>query len=1312
MLQLSVFVTPKLVATEAAEIGTYVSLARTIFEDWPRTAAGLRFRVHVPDTAGRDLCLEPLPDPGRQPQLPLAQRSLVWSRLFARVQALLNEEQSLTARLARFEDIRSYPVKDVHEILKNLYVDVARETALAVNRQRIRRQDSVADELQLENLLPDIQHLASDNSFGKLLPFQIHPPCDPPKPCAGQTQTNLQKTFDKAIEFLERKPEPPPTDAIPRTRPQEQLRDVPLDFHARVSQLGEYPALLRELTLVFNFLVPWRPEIGPQGLVFVLIEPTTGDPCQMDLSPLTPCKIKTNYILNQTSRLFASRPDSEEQLRNGLLRIDIPDKYLAMQVDVDSAALKAADFTRNLQEILQSEAADTPTTLAAPSLRSQGISIVKINRGADIPALLERSNNLLRAMERTCEIEVVAEELVRGYRIDVLVEGRSGPHWRSLCKRRVRFIDPELGLPPSEIEGWINPAISEQQLPESDRIRTYVHESICRWDGWSLVAPRPGRAVRDDSQTPQQPNPSLLNTDITPQPGSLPMLRFGYNYRLRARAVDLAGNDMSANSQLPADLSSTLPPSQLPPLKYLRYEPVNSPFLLPKSDLSQSLGETLDHLVLRSNFNTAPRTRPERHVAPPKTSQLMAELHGAFDAAGGGPPRRDRYEMITTHDGTFCSNNNTDDQQVFHNDFESSNLEIPYLPDPLSKGVALHGVPGTTGTYHIAFDGRWPDLKTFRISLVEGSGPPDWERSRRLLKIKLQKAQVARISISSHLDLQDQSRNDLSLLGMWQWAREANPAPSEQDAVAGRLWMLTPARELLLTHAVQQPLIEPTLPSLRVLPRNIGDTFADLQGEMLFHAHSTGKLDLVGEWNECIHDFIKEVPATRKGKAQVFERSITYEGADRLSFGTLAGAADRARHEFKDTKHRLVSYHGIATTRFLEQFVTQNADTVPAAQSQLPLTRETAVATRPVLNILSSARPEAPAVLYIVPMFGWTKPREYKDRSKTKHINRLRKGGGLRVYLAPPWCSSGEGEMLAAVVWPRAPLYVQGPEPRPGDKQSCEREDDLNQGPCAPISPIPEKIRPYTSQWGMDPLWASNTLQRALEVRDFINKEDFRTAAEPMTQFTIEELMPKVPGEYESHCLMEVAPFTPRYDEDRKLWYCDIQMVPTATYYPFVRLALARFQPNSVVERDAERRLIRDCHLSPIVLADFVQLTPTRSATITFVPKKDEIVAVTVKGFGYRDSSVGDRGSEVEVAVERRDKDAATGWNFVPGKVFRLRRIEPGADGTETSWTGEIDLGDDRKSGRFRLVIREYERFYADSSLQDRRVVYADALEL
>src|SRR5690242_14172147 len=96
----------------------------------------------------------------------------------------------------------------------------------------------------------------------------------------------------------------------------------------------------------------------------------------------------------------------------------------------------------------------------------------------------------------------------------------------------------------------------------------------------------------------------------------------------------------------------------------------------------------------------------------------------------------------------------------------------------------------------------------------------------------------------------------------------------------------------------------------------------------------------------------------------------------------------------------------------------------------------------------------------------------------------------------------------------------------------------------------------------------------------------------------------------------------------RKLWYCDIDIDAGNAYFPFIRLALARFQPNSV----------RGAHLSRVVLADFVQLTADRSASISFDGADATALTVAVCGPAPRDPPTGPA-SRVTAAVEVKSVD-------------------------------------------------------------------------
>jgi hypothetical protein len=82
----------------------------------------------------------------------------------------------------------------------------------------------------------------------------------------------------------------------------------------------------------------------------------------------------------------------------------------------------------------------------------------------------------------------------------------------------------------------------------------------------------------------------------------------------------------------------------------------------------------------------------------------------------------------------------------------------------------------------------------------------------------------------------------------------------------------------------------------------------------------------------------------------------------------------------------------------------------------------------------------------------------------------------------------------------------------------------------------------------------------------------------------------------------------------------------------------------------------------------------------------------------------------MELTLETRNRRVGSGWFPVPGSVVRLSP-QPAGNGKESVWSGEVPLQEDFDDEDYRLIIREYERFRADSSLDERRLVYADVLE-
>jgi hypothetical protein len=187
--------------------------------------------------------------------------------------------------------------------------------------------------------------------------------------------------------------------------------------------------------------------------------------------------------------------------------------------------------------------------------------------------------------------------------------------------------------------------------------------------------------------------------------------------------------------------------------------------------------------------------------------------------------------------------------------------------------------------------------------------------------------------------------------------------------------------------------------------------------------------------------------------------------------------------------------------------------------------------------------------------------------------------------------------------------------------------------------------------------------------------------------------------------------------------------------------------------------------LSRVVLAEFAQLAPDRSVSVAFSGDRK---TVTVAVFGAEPSETGvsaglrtdpvpavprfpvvpsgpgpvrpavsgslvlprpgvpagakaDGRNEVEVTVERRAAGDQNDLSWVPEPDAKaVLDVKPPQvrTGQALLWSGTVTLPASGSSTAYRLVIKEYEVFYADASGAflgkriDRRLVYADVLGL
>lgn len=901
-----------------------------------------------------------------------------------------------------------------------------------------------------------------------------------------------------------------------------------------------------------------------------------------------------------------------------------------------------------------------------------------------------------------------SDDIVQGYRMDIAYE-EDPNQWFSLHQRKneYKWYDNQnkahnIEIPETD-EGFIELAMTENPDDPND---VFISETLARWEGWSLSVTRPGFAINEAADDPSPNKRDFVNTDRNVEmkkyafdpnlefkmnmqsksiPGTLPRLRFGKDYRVRIRTVDLAGNSIPLGF-IPESTTDTIRTN----IRYMRYEPLSSPIVLVGNELKD--GEFLESMVIRSNYdqsandyenlNLDEKDFPDysqRYLLPPKNSQMIAEAHGKFEKAMGNNPliAQQIYKLITDHEGLYKRPEKTVEKV-----YQPNEVEIIYLPDPMAAGVALFVSEGFEHTHTQEFSAKmfsffsseelssdktntveipddWYHAKHLRIRLEEGELGSKWNSSERVFTVFLPKGYRTRIKYSTFWREADFKK----MSAIWQMIKEKNPSnltELEKVVRSGQHWMMSPPREFELVHAVQQPVEIPEIKNI-IPDRDFGETFVDLHTKFKVHGESTEKVSIQAKWTEPIDDGISvEINEAQAGRNMISDIEIQYND-DTLTFGTIPelvlipahnqlknmekiqaiplqkhqlrteaefkkdpqpGAvklnktyqlqntkyqkvlADKnaapknlvntvkfdiaeskydfvkmvelrkepLAHHFGDTKHRWVDYQVVGNTRYEEYFTK-----ILKKNPKLSITRESKWVEK--INILSAARPILPEIDYVIPTFEW---RKTQNDDTMRH---RRMGGGLRIYIKRPWYSTGVDEMLGVILPPKPSGNVT-------------------------MTMVGTNTSPYTdyyTHWAIDPILYSVQTEKASP-----QPEDFRL--NPVLDDQLQ-----YPGQ--ENLKAQVAAYPVFFDDDKQMWYADIAIDPKNVYFPFVKLAIARYQPFSVKKEN------RDVCLSPVVLSTFVQLVPERQTTVQFIDKNKSKLKITVEGtiFNERFAKWGNR---------------------------------------------------------------------------------------
>ncbi len=1419
-LKVTVFVSPRLSTDGPPSLPLS---AFPSFVDWPKTFRRLRDEARlVVEVEGSGPVATDL-DPDAPPPDPAT-----WALLFDpdRVGVVTGTFTDLSNRR-----VLTYPTASVVDQILSLYRDVATNSPTTFPPATSGRLAVLGRVLGMIGFNPGEFYKSLDGRFTGGPPGTKGRYFDQAGLSPAQAQ---QLAFVQAQRFYDR---PKTRDPLGPTAIPDPPKPPDFDFHSYCASLGDYPRLLRPLGLAVDLLAKRPVGLGNVGRIRMHV-----DALPSDLGFVAKEQARPWTRFQRQDRRFIPLPrEREGDLADGTLRLENDKVFRVHQIDVDGSALKTINFAGNVSRIAAhlngTQRSMSEDAASLPALRTGGFVVTRDDRARQLVGQIDNSAAHEADHASGTAADLYAEEVARGFRPDV--QDDSGT-WRTLTAREGTYVVERPGGPePVDVkpdEGFVKGA-STTSVPGEADADLYLHEAVFGWEGWSLAAKRPGQAIVDNAGhevgtvEPKPPSDFPLVTQFSPTPGSLPRLRFGRRYRFRARAVDLAGNSVPE-----ADVVAQ---HQTSPALFLRFDPVPSPAVVPRRRVTE--GESLLRMVIRSTLGILPtdyvalarikglagHTDPatayldanERHLAAPKTAVQLAEWHAMFDVAIGlhatqadvdaqfDIAAREAGSFIEPGAGAAVVNPNpaatpTDLATLHRGDplqpgeyvvRDTDDLALPYLPDPLSAGASFTTLPGDAATRTQGWPGgAWPDRKPIRIRIVDGGETtaaqkaPSWEAGPRLLTVFLRQAELVTVRLSSFpID------GGLDVLGVWNLEPAAIQAAQAADAKAGRHWMLTPYQDLTIVHAVEKPLTSPVVSVDDVgVQRNLGETFAVLQGRIDNHARSTGRLDLDAVWTQPVDDLAKDAPNDAdnlgeiEGAAHVVDFLLEASedgcrtGRDEVAAAGATSAIHRVRHEFRDTLHRNVTYHATATTRFREYFP-------PAITDDASLI--TNVGPAKTLNVPSSRRPDPPEVLYVVPTFRWTndvfrglvagltadvlQPKVATALAGIRNsaqlfaagvregavtlpqgvrlptVTRRIRSAGLRVYLDRPWYSSGAGELLAVVVpdqpyivWPidlengliveaaarvaadeaAGRLLAQGTlkpagggrlspterlvagarkltDPSPGDRTDVALSGSLSAFQVAQLTGSlaagnfvfqtgdPEQ---FVTRWGNDPIWGSDTPDSGPWIHQFPLRTQVGTGLS----------LAEAPGN-----TVAAIGHRPRFDPARGLWYCDIDIDAGTSYFPFVRLGLARYQPSS----------IPGTHLSRVVTPEWGQLAPDRTASLTR-PSGSQ-ARVTLRGpAGYNDvaetvlggsAATGLQGmnlSRFAVAqVERLPAGATTDLAWLPtGDEVRLS-LSIAKAYSDIVYSGSVPIPKAASGEELRLTIREYEMLQTDLSQAD-----------
>ncbi|GJL53451.1 MAG: hypothetical protein NPIRA02_05830 [Nitrospirales bacterium] len=1105
----------------------------------------------------------------------------------------------------------------------------------------------------------------------------------------------LTRAVEQAIDYLQ----PMHSEETERKG---EVADPEWDFHAYVSLLGGHPELLRHLGIAVDYEFVFPDTVKVPTAVAV----QTTYPDRVMNGPGREIRLMT-----KTTDAFFAEPnpvaDFHEQ-SEGFLELRNQKAYLSI-LDSYSTATRLTDLDGQQGQIEES----------VPALITRALTLVRPDLVKTFENRTARQAQIEKEIGTQLDpntppkdrqpVVLYAEDVTIGHRIDVLRKESSGFQWRSLFDRKTdangyqftRVIDGSLNVHPDPDEGWAQTLLvteleedlssqinkDDKEVPLIPYALRRLDDQLYRWDGWSGAVRRPGCVLNGvkGSATDVEPQLPVNDTDVVQfaanyevVPCTLPQLRFGDAYIMRARCVDLAGNSVGLDAVSPEK-------TETDPKTFGRLEPIAAPFIVRRSERPiPGVGDDALTVVLLGDYDIDDKTvkGQERLLFPPRVGQDLCELHG--EPAGGVEPAS--YDELKRRDAREPEDHwNVDpvtSEPIAQGD---EHQVIEYLSDPLVGNLHCYRWGPKGGEYVADMTGAWPSTESARIEVI--AGDPDTlvnPDSTTEFRFTISKADIVAVDFSYA-----PRHGSADEFGLWHRA-----SPEEQDDLRpiierGGHWMFSARRPVKMVYAVRRPLLAPDFEDDDGTPvpnRSVDDTGVEFGATFIIDRRSTSSVTLRASWTDLIDDVRLDAPATVSGGARLGR----FETLRKADSECLTYTIANHRAELGDTRRHYARLHLEAFSYFSSYFTEERvvrmvgdavmiderglADgtvtvrhgkenleaelgkdfEVLGSKGMIKTIRGGAIKHGDQLTVryiplpISRTNEKLPAVYVIFPNTATPPPpqidsvipaaaRDVQEHS-ISHDGRL-----LRVYLQRPWHVSGDGESLAVLI-ERNPIGVSN-----------------------------------ASRLGRDPAVTNANILQTLAPSAF-----------PRVHSVVEN--------YDgSH---DLALHKVEYDAVSKRWFADIA-VATELYRPFVQLVVARYQPDSITGK----------HLSPSVTLEPFRLGVSRQVELQ---QNNDGFNITVTGREHAGIPVLEKPqgqNEVAVTVQEADPDLADQdlrW-ITAINTATLARVA-GPDGS--SWSGQLSINNSTRPQRLLIEESEPALFGGEKPSLTSHVVYSEVMVL